>query len=480
MFSLLSVPVFLLLAPTICHASMSFGHPSIVGESYSCAGFQGFDDKHALGVIESGWVGTSDGGRTWKQVFQPSQVPGTLHCTPFPKGGEGTNKEKCLHGNPIKDGFTYKYNEAGGKRNAVCGSNAECWCCRCPSEGPCTAPHPATYNFSGAISASVLTSPHSRHDFGNVTSVVDKDRAYHAFSSSMSTAFSVNTTSPEVFHAETLHRSIIFQGIPAPGFSCGSSHHYFGCPFRTSGRGYVRLPEGTLVMSVIVWWGGAHKNPSPKLALAATSVVAFQSTDDGYTWNFLSSILDAAAVPKSQEGPNENDLTLLADGKTIMCVVRLDAGDGPVSQPYASYWRVLSTDGGRTWSSAASLPEGVGCARPRLLRTDDGQIVLAGGRTGPTNRDTLVWLNNGRDGGNSWTAHSITYWHNKLEPNSTLHFTSSVNSSTERQTMSYTSLVRTGPQTGFIVYARRLPGTKDIAFSMPFTVAGYTEHYAFV
>jgi len=176
-------------------------------------------------------------------------------------------------------------------------------------------------------------------------------------------------------------------------------------------------------------------------------------------------------VPQSEEGPNENDLVLLADG-TIMCVVRLDAGDGPVSRPYRPYWRVLSRDGGFSWTNASSLPKGVGCARPRLLRMDDGHVILAGGRTGPRNRDTLVWHNNGRDDGETWEAHSITYWHNRLEPNATLHFTGAVNDSTARETMSYTSLVRTGPQSGFIVYARRLPGTEDVAFSMPFSVTG--------
>jgi hypothetical protein len=65
-----------------------------------------------------------------------------------------------------------------------------------------------------------------------------------------------------------------------------------------------------------------------------------------------------------------------------MCVVRLDAGDGPVSRPYLPYSRVLSTDGGLTWGDASSLPAGVGSARPRLMRTDGGQIVLAGGRNG--------------------------------------------------------------------------------------------------
>ena len=87
-------------------------------------------------------------------------------------------------------------------------------------------------------------------------------------------------------------------------------------------------------MSVITWWGAEHANPSPKLKAEATSVVAFRSNDEGYTWVYSGVILDAADAPESEEGPNENDLVLLADNTTIMCVVRLDAGDGPVSHPY--------------------------------------------------------------------------------------------------------------------------------------------------
>ena len=49
-------------------------------------------------------------------------------------------------------------------------------------------------------------------------------------------------------------------------------------------------------------------------------------------------------------------------------------------------------------------------------------------------------------------------------------FGSQVNDSSARETMSYTSLVRTGAQTGFVTYARRLPGKEDAAFSMPFTI----------
>ena len=452
---------------------ISFGTPSVVGTNYDCTGFQGFDDNHALGHTEKGWRGTVDGGRTWTTVFT-----GTLRCAPgWPAGGTGTDEQKCLHGNSLHDGYTYVYNRGRGTPNASCSdgiyTQANCWCCRCPSDGPCTK----TYPVQGGIMASVSVqpasapaspAPASRHDFGSVYRVADIRKSYRQFNSTRNAA--VFTARGGVFSAATSNRSVVFKGIPAPGFSCGDSTHYGNCPFRDSGRGYVTLADGTLVMSIIVWWGGAHANPNRALASKSTSVVAFRSADGGYTWTFAGSILDASQAPESEEGPNENDLVLLADGKTIMCVVHLDAGDGVVSHPYRPYVRVLSRDGGFTWTNATSLPKGVGCARPRLLRTDSGAIVLSGGRLGPSNGDTLVWLNSGRDGGVDWQAHSVTYWHNRLVADKSLHFTSGVNSSDARQTMSYTSLVRTGPQTGFVVYARRLAGTPDTAFSMPFAV----------
>ena len=57
------------------------------------------------------------------------------------------------------------------------------------------------------------------------------------------------------------------------------------------------------VMSIIVYWGGAHANPNPKLKEVATSVVAFRSSDDGFTWEYSGSILDAAQVPDRAQAP---------------------------------------------------------------------------------------------------------------------------------------------------------------------------------
>ena len=38
-------------------------------------------------------------------------------------------------------------------------------------------------------------------------------------------------------------KPITFKGLPAPGATCGTGKKEFGCPFRTSGRGYVRTSD---------------------------------------------------------------------------------------------------------------------------------------------------------------------------------------------------------------------------------------------
>lgn len=196
---------------------ISFGKPSIVGTDYDCTGFQGFDDNHALGHTEKGWRGTIDGGRTWETMFT-----GTLRCAPgWPKGGTGTNEQKCLHGNSLHDGFTYVYNSGRGTPNASCTdgiyTKANCWCCRCPSNAPCTK----TYSVHGGLLASVSASlpPASRHDFGSVYRVADKSKSYRQFNSTRNAA--IFTAQAGTFNVTTSNRSVVFTGIPAPGFSCG-------------------------------------------------------------------------------------------------------------------------------------------------------------------------------------------------------------------------------------------------------------------
>ena len=232
--------------------------------------------------------------------------------------------------------------------------------------------------------------------------------------------------------------------------------------FRTDGRGYVKLADGSLVMSIILDWG----------------IVAYRSSDGGFSWDYIGTILDAAAAPDSEEGPNENDLALLSDG-SIICIIRLDAGDGRKVLPpdmkahhMLPYVKTVSRDGGKTWSKPTSLVDTrglmMGCARPRLLGLSGGGVVLSGGRLNHTNHENYLWVNTLGDG-QAWEAISISYIHNALEPNSSFHFGPSVNNSGARISTSYTSLVETGPRSGYVVYSRLLP-SPSVAFALRFTL----------
>jgi hypothetical protein len=315
------------------------------------------------------------------------------------------------------------------------------------------------------IGAVVLSADgQTMHTLGSVANVPNRSANYTSINASTAYYF---TFANGTFAASERATVISFGGLPQP-LTCGDASHAFGCPFRTSGRGSVRLADGTLLMSIIVYWGGQHANPHPVLAPVATSVIAFRSAD-GLSWHYAGTILDAAAAPDSEEGPNENDLALLPDG-SVLAVVRLDAGDGRPDHPFRPYVRSVSTDGGRTWSRAQSLGDGVGCARPRLLSLGKaGGVVLSGGRVARGTWDNYVWHNAAADGV-AWQAYSISYWHNRLMSNASLHFDASVNNSRERISTSYTSLVRTGPTSGFLTYSRDLP-SPSVSFALPFAVA---------
>ena len=312
------------------------------------------------------------------------------------------------------------------------------------------------------------------HNFGSIPKVNDGSKLDHFFSFNSSfTTFFLYDEPTKQFKFSLKSQSILFTGIPAPGATCGNLKMAYGCPFRTGGRGMVEFVENgknVFVQSIIVYMDGEkYANPRPELKDYATTVVAFRSRDGGFTWKYAGVILAASAVPHSEEGPNENDLVVLKDGKTILSVIRLDAGDGYLTHRYAPYVTVKSTDGGFTWSKPTELPNTVGCARPRLLLLGS-TLVLSGGRLSPTNRDILIWTDENGDG-KQWRQQSVSYIHNELAKNNSSipKFTSLVNNSESRQSTSYTSLLRTGPRSGIITYGIIINKT-GTAFSMAFEV----------
>lgn len=75
------------------------------------------------------------------------------------------------------------------------------------------------------------------------------------------------------------------------------------------------------------------------------------------------------------------------------------------------YTKVVSKDGGQTWSKATSMTDTrgqmMGCARPRLLGLTGGGVVLSGGRLNKTNHENYLWVNAAGDGAD-WEAISIS------------------------------------------------------------------------
>ena len=175
------------------------------------------------------------------------------------------------------------------------------------------------------------------------------------------------------------------------------------CPFRTDSGQVARLPDGSQVMTM-----NAFFDPAPGRSVHGdgSSVVAYRSNDaDGLSWRYLAPVALAEDWDGwSGEGPNESALSLLADGSTLLAVVRLDAGDGGAGgKPYG---KSFSTDGGASWSPLANMtaPTGgtlIGTAKPQLALVGS-QLVLIGGRPG-----NKVWVNADGTGGDAWDEYAL-------------------------------------------------------------------------
>ena len=256
-----------------------------------------------------------------------------------------------------------------------------------------------------------------------------------------------------------------WKGIPAPGLNITASRKYNGPRIYS----IIGLGGGGFVAAVCIHFNGARVGKEgPEL-----TIVSFTS-DDGYGWQYGGIIASASA---GKYGPTEPDLAVLSDSSTILCVLRLD-GDGPChGGSYEYYHQSYSTDNGVTWSKEVTPINGTGCARPRLLATEMGPLLMSGGRLCVEDTaDISLWLNadgmagwsstaDGADGsgihGSSdplqWVKHSISYHHNLLWKGGSEYLFSAAVNATTTETLSYTSLVPSGPDTGFVFYNRFFP-----------------------
>ena len=162
-------------------------------------------------------------------------------------------------------------------------------------------------------------------------------------------------------------------------------------------------------------------------ASRTNSIVAFRTTPgQDFVFRYSGNVIDSAnLLPWSMFGPNEHDLTLLADGKTIMAAIRYDGNDdcGTVthrtpapftSTGYTTYYQSFSSDGGSRWSTATPML-GMGSVRPRLhLLRPSGPLLLSGGRFCAEGIGGLfMWVNH--DGmGETWAAVDLAAVHDRL------------------------------------------------------------------
>lgn len=296
------------------------------------------------------------------------------------------------------------------------------------------------------------------------------------------------------WNPQAVHRWV---GVPFPGINVTATHAESGI------RVYpvVPLPGGGWVAGVCIVWNGvaAHATPDGPKPFAPLSIVAFTSAD-GYTWRYQSVIANFSSLPNTTFGPNEHDISVLSDSKSLVAAIRMDGDAGCSSGTYRYYYQSYSTDSGRSWTVPRPIV-GAGCARPRLrLLEPDGPLLLSGGRLCVENTTGLfLWVNeNGlaglhgdsgltaADGGGGsgvnpdWQRHSLSYWHNRLwQGEDYYRFTDAVNDSNAWGTSGYTSLIQTGPKSGAVLYNKFFSPHLDHGWP-PWPCANFLMRFSFV
>lgn len=120
------------------------------------------------------------------------------------------------------------------------------------------------------------------------------------------------------------------------------------------------------------------------------------TTDAGVSWDYRGSIGWRAQMGKHVSGPNEAALTLLADGRTLLAVVRVES--------HTNLWQALSVDGGITWSPP--LESNAWSVFPSMRTLANGVTALVSGRPG-----LGLWLLEDASAA-KWQFHNLAAEHN--------------------------------------------------------------------
>jgi hypothetical protein len=137
-------------------------------------------------------------------------------------------------------------------------------------------------------------------------------------------------------------------------------------PFATAG---MLMHRSLVVLDNGDWVASAYGQDNANSNILSSYVIG--SSDQGQTWNYLSTI-DPGAGPVNQ-GYSETGLVELADGDLLALLRTGDTTNGPLMQ-------AKSTDGGLSWSTPVQIADyGVD---PDVIRLQNGALVASSGRPG--------------------------------------------------------------------------------------------------
>eukprot|EP00054_Salpingoeca_dolichothecata_P024236 m.164631 g.164631 ORF g.164631 m.164631 type:complete len:747 (-) comp24951_c0_seq2:58-2298(-) len=219
----------------------------------------------------------------------------------------------------------------------------------------------------------------------------------------------------------------------------------FPQPFPPDSKGLINLnSDGNLLVleaeSVLftTLYAENHAN-------LTSSIYAMVSADQGRTWTYRATVASNVhgTSPVPQPGPTESATIRLTSSSDlhdhIFCVFRVVSGQ--------SFWKTVSLDGGRTWSSATQMQEAHSVA-PRLHAFPSGLTILTGGRDG-----LFLWYtNNASNPSASWKQLDLAAHHNATVPDPAWEYKPA--ESWSEQSTSYTGLVPLSEHEVLVCYDR--------------------------
>ena len=207
--------------------------------------------------------------------------------------------------------------------------------------------------------------------------------------------------------------------------------------------------QGKTWLKTVVIKRNCTKPPAGSWGTLGYADIWIFASVDQTTWHYQSEVANHAQTKALgyEEGANENDIAVLADG-TLLVVFRADGGDGYPHHSRKPFLQVTSTDNGVKWSLPVPMADNVGSARPMLLLTGSGVLLLSGGRP-----YLNLWAS--MDGlGKQWDSYNLAGEHNRAARTGTWNFCESFanGTSTWQGSTCYTSLVQVEKGSALVCY----------------------------